>query len=238
MRQGAKGLLDAEAKVEGADATLAIALPIDAKTLRSEIANLIRLSGGEGGGNGCFPFPGFLTTTTRDTMTVPSAQYLQHPPQFVPAEHQCPQSMAPYGTVPLCVPGMAMTIPVPPSSLPPTSVPPPPLPSSSPAVGALPPPSVAPPPPTPLPAVAVTTVAATLPAAPKAMKLAVANVRKESALLFTMSDGKLTFVQKVPPGSAVDVPAAPGQRWVVVFPDNPAGETFAPSQPESVWLLR
>jgi hypothetical protein len=82
---------------------------------------------------------------------------------------------------------------------------------------------------------------ATLPA-PATVKLTVANVRKETALLFEMAeDGKLTFVQKLPPGEATDVKTAADKRWVAVFPDKPAGQSFsvpAAPQPDTVWLLR
>ncbi len=59
------------------------------------------------------------------------------------------------------------------------------------------------------------------------VKLSVANVRKETALLFTMADdGKLTFVQKVPAGEAVDVQTTSGQRWTEIYTDNPAAEYY------------
>jgi hypothetical protein len=69
--------------------------------------------------------------------------------------------------------------------------------------------------------------------------LTVANVRKEPALLFTMTnEGKLTFAQRLPAGELIDVDVQVGQRWVAVFTDKPAGETFTPHQAASTWLLR
>ena len=71
------------------------------------------------------------------------------------------------------------------------------------------------------------------------VKLTVANVRKEPALLFTIGDdSKLTFVQKVPAGEAVDVQTNSGQSWVAVFMERPGGEIFKPSQAKETWLLR
>jgi hypothetical protein len=71
------------------------------------------------------------------------------------------------------------------------------------------------------------------------LKLTIANVRKETALLFSMAeDGKLTFVQKLPPGNAVDVKTTGDTRWVAVFPDKQEGLSFDPKQAEATWLLR
>jgi hypothetical protein len=74
---------------------------------------------------------------------------------------------------------------------------------------------------------------------PAGMKLTVANLKKEPALLFTKgANGKLTFVQRVPPGKAVDLDAAPDQGWVAVFTEAPAGEAFTTGKADAVWLLR
>jgi hypothetical protein len=76
--------------------------------------------------------------------------------------------------------------------------------------------------------------------APTPVKLAVANVRGETALLFTMdATGKLTFVRKLPHGTAEDLATAQGQRWVAVFADNPASLQFTvPAGGQATWLLR
>jgi hypothetical protein len=83
-------------------------------------------------------------------------------------------------------------------------------------------------------------LAAPMPVAvPAAVKLSVANVKKEEALLFFVTpDCKLTFARKVAPGEAVDVQATPGQRWIAVFADRPAGDSFAVPGADAVWLLR
>jgi hypothetical protein len=95
-------------------------------------------------------------------------------------------------------------------------------------------PQLAPPAPEPMPTPVAVPPPASLP-----VKLTVANVRKEAALLFTVGDnGKLTFAQKIPPGEAVDLQTTSGQRWIAVFTDNPAGETFQPTQATETWLLR
>jgi hypothetical protein len=71
------------------------------------------------------------------------------------------------------------------------------------------------------------------------IKLAIGNVSKEAALLFQEGDGgKLTFQKKVPPGEAIDVETTPGQRWVAVFADNPAGQTYVATPDKTTWLLR
>jgi hypothetical protein len=71
------------------------------------------------------------------------------------------------------------------------------------------------------------------------VKVTVANVRKEPALVFTlMEDGKLSFLQKVGPGEAVDLTTVRSRRLVAVFSDKPAGETFEVKQNEATWLLR
>jgi hypothetical protein len=85
---------------------------------------------------------------------------------------------------------------------------------------------------------AVTTIAA--PVAPAAaVKLTVANVAKEPALLFAEAEqGKLVFHRKIPAGEAVDVETTTGKRWVAVFADNPAGETHVATAGGTAWLLR
>ncbi len=48
----------------------------------------------------------------------------------------------------------------------------------------------------------------------------------------------MTFVQKLPSGEAVDVTTTSEKRWVAVFADKPAGESFDPKNDGSTWLLR
>jgi len=83
----------------------------------------------------------------------------------------------------------------------------------------------------------------TMPAAPALpptpVKLTVANVTKEPALLFSEGDnGKLVFHRKIPAGEAVDVETATGKRWVAVFAENPSGETCVVAANNAPWLLR
>jgi hypothetical protein len=71
------------------------------------------------------------------------------------------------------------------------------------------------------------------------VKLTVANVTKEPALLFSEGEnGKLNFHRKVPAGEAVDVETTAGKRWVAVFAENPAGETHVAATADAPWLLR
>jgi hypothetical protein len=71
------------------------------------------------------------------------------------------------------------------------------------------------------------------------VKLTVANVTKEAALLFVEGDnGKLVFSRKVPAGEAVDVETAAGQRWVAIFAERPAGESHVADAAGAPWLLR
>jgi Glycine zipper len=79
----------------------------------------------------------------------------------------------------------------------------------------------------------------TLTVSPTPVKLAIANVAKEPALLFLQSEGgQLTFERKVPAGEAVDVETPIGQRWVAIFADNPASENYVAAPDKTIWLLR
>jgi hypothetical protein len=67
----------------------------------------------------------------------------------------------------------------------------------------------------------------------------IANVRREPAILFTISaTGELRFEKKLPPGEAVDVTTTPQTRWAAVFTTLPYQTTctFDPARP--IWLLR
>jgi hypothetical protein len=69
--------------------------------------------------------------------------------------------------------------------------------------------------------------------------LAVANVRKEEVVLFTVDDkGELTFVQKLPHGEAIDLETTKGQRWVAVFLSDPYRESFTVTGEKATWLIR
>jgi hypothetical protein len=71
------------------------------------------------------------------------------------------------------------------------------------------------------------------------MKLAIANVAKEPALLFLQSEGgQLTFERKVPAGEAVDVETTARQRWVAIFAENPSSENYVAAPDKTTWLLR
>jgi hypothetical protein len=71
------------------------------------------------------------------------------------------------------------------------------------------------------------------------MYLTVANVHKATALLFTLTpDGKMTFIQKLPHGEAVDVRTQLGSQWVAVFPDKPEAVTHLVQAGGTAWVLR
>jgi hypothetical protein len=126
-----------------------------------------------------------------------------------------------------CPPAMPVPAPACEAIPAPTPVPVLPAPAIQPVMGITP----VPPPPPP----------ATLrspPASENAVKFTVVNVKKEPAMLFAMTEGgKLSFAQKVAPGEAVDLQTSAGQRWIAVFADKPAGDTFV-SKADAVWLLR
>lgn len=104
---------------------------------------------------------------------------------------------------------------------------PPDMPPPPPPVINYPPPRVPPPP--------------DVPTQPKAAKFAltVASVLKEDALLFTSPGaGEFNFVQKLPAGEAVDLPARKGEHWVAVFMSDPYRATFTVDANGQTWLLR
>ena len=71
------------------------------------------------------------------------------------------------------------------------------------------------------------------------IKLTIVNVHKEPALLFTIDEaGKLTFKQKLTEGNATDVQTIKGRRWIAIFSEKPAGESYTVSQSDAIWLLR
>lgn len=72
------------------------------------------------------------------------------------------------------------------------------------------------------------------------LKVTVANVRGDVAVLFTMSPaGKLKYVRKLSHGDAADLDTAEGVRWVAVFAgDTPGSEEFTASAADKKWILR
>jgi hypothetical protein len=179
FRLAEKSLADAFPESDGKCMSVSVAIPIDAKTLRTALERCTPWLWAQGLRG---PLPLFGSPQGKDGL----AQ--ANPPRMEPAEWE------------------------------PTTVP---MPGEA--------------PPAPLQQVKGTeAIQATAP-----VKLTVANVRKEEALLFTLAaNGKLTFVKKVPAGEAVDVEASTGQRWVAVFTDRPAGESFVTTQVAENWLLR
>jgi hypothetical protein len=180
--------------------------------------------------------PACQTWTPQEGMTIPSGRYLEQPPQYIPATPAFPlprelasqepatvRGVAP-PTVPLAPlsPGGATAVP---ASLPPAAGPP--LKPSLPSAGSAPPASV-------------DTSAAKPGPASAEVRLTVANVTREEALLFSGKgdETKLTFVQKLPPGEAVDVKAQAGQLWVAVLTGRPAAEKYTAQGTGGTWLLR
>jgi hypothetical protein len=147
-------------------------------------------------------------------MPIPQPNAQQLPPPLMP--------QAPTPTMPQMLPQAPTPTPqmLPPQTLPPQSIPT--LPSQAPSVSP------------------ATYVTPTIPSAPPAMmKVSVANVRKDTATIFSMNaEGNMTFVQRVPAGEAVDLEVTAGTKWVAVFTDKPAAITKTISSGEKVWLLR
>jgi hypothetical protein len=234
MRQGEKGLARVRVKAEGKTVPLSVSIPMDAKALRSEVAALERLTEAAcANGGSCLPF---------DLPWGSGApSYFVPPPP--PPSYAVPPGYAP--TMPLDAPVLQPVYPTPIPADP--IVPPPTTPPASPRVTPTAPASCVPPAPSSCilqSSVIGAVVGAVSPAescrpAKNVMKLTVANVRTEAALLFAMGDGNdLTFVRKVPAGEAVDVEATVGQRLVAVFTDNPGSMSFVPSGKDTTWLLR
>ncbi len=77
------------------------------------------------------------------------------------------------------------------------------------------------------------------PAAPTARLLTIANVHKEAVMVFKVAGGALTFVQKVGPGDAIDVPVLAGDKLAATFSTAPHCASYeAKSVQGEVWLLR
>lgn len=115
---------------------------------------------------------------------------------------------------------------------PPVVAPPPTVRPAPPAVAANP---IVPPP--MAPAMAPPSPPPSMP--PARAKLTVVNVRQEAALLFLVSaEGELTFVEKLAPGTVIDLDTKTGTRWAAVFSERPSSQSFRVAAGEAVWLLR
>jgi hypothetical protein len=252
LRLTEKGLQEAVVQPEGTTVTMSLTIAANTRTLCKGIAGIARAMGSSDSGPCAFPVLVPLGFQTYEPgLTLPSPQYVQNPPcplatppvQVWPATGMLAQPMlasTPRGPVgyPAALPMMACqstgTCSVPDPPIQPISVCPPPATgmqapwSSSVAVPSMGPMTSA-----------VNTVTVEVQGAPATVKLTVANVRKEPALLFEMEGaGKMTFVTKLAPGEATDVKASSSKRWVAVFPDMKAGETYSAPQADAVWLLR
>jgi hypothetical protein len=250
-----KALGRAAIEAEGTTVPVTVSVPVKAKTLRTALIAGLTAEAALGDGPSWFPFRAWRTepaaTPCCSSGSCPAPPYIIRTPvvpagppaQSTPVPQTDQNLSAPPGTTligqgPLTLPappGMTVALPplppqpvmpiVPPSTWTPGTSPlpqayysatPSPAPMS-PAAPAMPP--------VPAPSVA-------------SVKLTVANVTKEPALLFTEGDnGKLVFERKVPAGEAVDLTTTTGKRWVAIFTDNPASETYVVSG-NSPWLLR
>ncbi len=236
LRETEKGIQNAHLDIDGTEVGLSISLPISARMLRSEIAGILRLLGDDSD-RGSFELPTFQQTST-DTGTgaLVGAPVSNSTPVLVGTA---------VDTVKNCVigiPQVAQVVGVSPGALAGGAV------GSYMAVGVnqsapvMPSAEYLPAPrpcsnycPSTVPAMPVVQTAFVI----QQVRLSIANVRKEPAMLFKMMDGgKMEFVQKLPAGEVLDVQTTNTQRWIAVFTDKPAGESYSPTQPESIWLLR
>jgi hypothetical protein len=122
---------------------------------------------------------------------------------------------------------------------PPMVAPPPPTVRAAPPALAVNP-VIPPPPMVPPPMAPVMVPPSPSPSVPPARaKLTVVNVRQEAALLFLVNaEGELTFVEKLAPGSVIDLDTKTGTRWAAVFSEKPSSQSFRVATGEAVWLLR
>jgi len=237
VRKAEKGLAAATVKAEKSAVVVAASLPIEAKLLRTEIEKAIALQGGIGECESCFCLPFAMKAQTCPAPQAPQAPQSGAVPVAPPAPIGQPAPIA----QPAQVVAVTMPAPMPPGQKMPAT-----MPLGPPMMQPPPPPGVtvaAPYPgqPMPCPAPVQQTsypVVGCAPAAPPAaMKLTVANVRKEAAQLFEMAeDGKMRFVQKLAAGEAVDVKTSSDKRLVAVFGES--AESHDPRDAKGVWLLR
>lgn len=214
MAQTEKALQNAVFRSEGKAVTVSLAIAANAKTVRSEIDSLVKLQTKKNGDSSSLtlPFP-FCERIEVVKNTPPQPSVVVPPPQGRPYD---PSILPPDGRFGPQTPQPVITSP-----------------SWQGASGPMIQP-VSAPAQVPSPFLQPNQLAE--------VKLTVANVRKEEALIFEMEAGnKLTFVQKVPAGSAVDVKTTTNKQLVAIFADKPAGQWYSvwpAPQPDAVWLLR
>ena len=237
IQQTAKGLNEAKPKVEGTTVSLSLTVSMPPKVLRSEVAGLIKLMGTEEMQNRCKL--GAEQIGPPIEVDEKGLAELEKSGKLVPPAGAVVGIGALAGSGVGARVGMLCAPCTPPSGAPVVQ-------ASATELAPAPPANA--PAPTPqdrglksiilsLPAPPANAPAPTPP--PGAIKLTVVNVHKEPALLFTIDDaGKLTFKQKLPEGEAVDVQTVKGQRWIAIFSEKPAGDSYTVSQADAIWLLR
>lgn len=244
VRKAEKGLAAATVKAEKSAVVVAGSLPIEAKLLRAEIEKAIALQGGVDECESCFCLPFAMRAQTcpapRGVLELPAPPApIAQPAQVVAVTMPTPTASAP--KMPSAQPtGTHVMQPPPPPGVTVAS----PYPHTGPVWQPMPGPGpiqamAAQPMPCPAPVqqVAYPVVGCGPAAPPAAMKLTVANVRKEAAQLFEMAeDGKMRFVQKLAAGEAIDVKTSSDKRLVAVFGES--AESHDPREAKGVWLLR
>ncbi len=167
-------------------------------------------------------------------VTLPSSRYLEHPPQYIPVAPGVPASPARPGLPPPLKAQPGPAYPADPLAAPSwtsdSNKPPHPraLTGTGNGSGFPAAPSLNPAPSDPL---------AQPPA--RATPLVVANVRKETLVLYRVKDGELTFVQEIGAGDAADVTALRGEKLAVTFNRAPYCTNYTvKGQPGEVWLVR
>jgi hypothetical protein len=229
-----KALDRAAIEADGTTVPVVVTLPANAKKVRGVLIAGLTWLAASGDGASFLPFrawgPGAAAPVTSAAPTAPVAPPVCSPAGCLPSLDGPPPVPPPPGT--RAMRAIADTTPRPITLGDPQvvrSANGAPVVSSLPAATsmALPPPFVAAAPTAPSPA------------GSGPVKLTVANVTKEPALLFSEGEnGKLNFHRKMPAGEAVDVETTAGKRWVAVFAENPAGETHVAATADAPWLLR
>jgi hypothetical protein len=236
LRPLEKSLDRADIEADGTTVPLVVTVPVNARKVRGVLVAGLTWLAASGDGTSLLPFrawgPGAATPTPQ-APTCTSAGCLPpvcSPAGCLPSLDGPPPVPPPPGTRAMRAITGTAPVPITPGDplVGPTANGAPVVPTSPSVTStALPPPSTA---------AAPTT---TPPAGSGPVKLTVANVTKEPALLFSEGEnGKLVFHRKVPAGEAVDVETTAGKRWVAVFADNPAGEAHVAATADAPWLLR
>jgi hypothetical protein len=229
LRAAERALQKVRVEAEGTTVPVTVTVPVGAKKLRAALAAglaLATMNNGDGpspDGDALLPF----LPSRRPPAPAPAAC----PGPSCPAVR--PGFLSPTGTnaVPLPEP-----LPMPRAGQAPTMMPVLPASNWGPGIAAGPTPYQG----SASPALVQTQDPRPVPPGPAAgpVKLTVANVTKEPALLFSEGEnGKLVFSRKVPAGEAVDVETTAGKRWVAVFAERPAGEAHLAAG-DKPWLLR